>query len=95
MHGMFSCVCIREKKRIKPRNQRHACSGYVRIFGRYLRAEEVGRLKLLVEKNQPFGWKHSPSIKKWDSILFRQIFWPDKWDLREKYGGPNLGDKDF
>ena len=26
--------------------------------------KEVGMLKLLVKKNKPFGWKHSPFIKK-------------------------------
>ena len=26
---------------------------------------------------------------------FRQTFWPDKWGLREGYGGPNLGEKGF
>ena len=35
------------------------------------------------------------NFKKWDSTPFRQTFWPDKWDLREGYSGPNLGEKYF
>ena len=58
-----------------------------------LRVEEVG--KTFGEKNIVFGWKHFPSIKKWDSTHFRQTFGPDKWDLREGYGRPNLGEKGF
>ena len=58
-----------------------------------LRVEEVG--KTFGEKNIAFGWKYFPSIKKWDSTHFRQISRPDKWDLREGYGGPNLGEKGF
>jgi len=27
--------------------------------------------------------------------LFRQTFWPDKWDLCEGYGGPYFGEKGF
>ena len=42
-----------------------------------------------------FWKKHFPSIKKWVSTPFRQTFWPDKWDFREWYGGPNLGEKGF
>ena len=26
---------------------------------------------------------------------FRQTFWPDKWGLRERYGEPNLDEKEF
>ena len=66
------------------------------MFCRYLPVEEVGMLELLVKKkNKHFGWKHFPSIKKWDSTPFRQTIWPDKWDLHEEYGGSNLGEKDF
>ena len=46
-----------------------------------------------VRKKLEFWWKHFPSIKKWDSTLFRQTFRPDMWDLREEYGGPNFGEK--
>ena len=69
--------------------------GRVHIFGRYLWVVGCGYVKFLVKKNKPFGWKHFLSIEKWDSTSFRQIFWPEKWDLRERYGGPNLGEKDF
>jgi len=26
---------------------------------------------------------------------FSSNLWPDKWDLREEYGGPNFGEKEF
>ena len=65
------------------------------MFCRYLPVEEVGKLELLVKKNKHFEWKHFSSIKKWDSTPFGQTIWPDKWDLYEGYGGPNLGEKDF
>jgi hypothetical protein len=56
--------------------------------------QDVGMLNFLVKK-KPFWWKYFPSIKKWDSTPFRQTFWPDRWDLYEGYGGPNLGEKSF
>ena len=52
-------------------------------------------VKLLVKKVLAFGQKHFPSIKKQVSTFFRQTFWPDKWNLHEGYGGPNLGEKEF
>ena len=42
-----------------------------------------------------FWWKHFESVEKWDSTSFRQTFWPDKRDLREGYGVPNLDEKSF
>ena len=68
---------------------------FVKNKGRYIVGMGCGYVKLLVKKNIAFGWKHFPSIKKWDSTHFRQTSGPDKWDLREGYGGPNLGEKGF
>jgi len=67
---------------------------FARNIGKYIVGMGCGYVKLLVKKKS-FGWKHFLSIKKWDSTFFRQTFWPDKWDLREGYGGPNLGEKGF
>ena len=46
-------------------------------------------------KKKGFWWKHFESVEKWDSTSFRQTFCPDKWDLREGYGEPNLSEKGF
>jgi len=54
-----------------------------------------GYVKLLVKKKAFWVETFFLSIKKWDSTSFRQTCWPDKWDLREGYGGPNLGEKCF
>ena len=54
-----------------------------------------GYVEGLVKKVLAFGWKHFHSIKKWDSTPFHQTFRTDKWDLRERNGGPNLDKKGF
>ena len=49
----------------------------------------------LVEKIFRFWWKYFSSISFVGLHLFWSNLWPDKWDLYERYGGPNLGEKSF
>ena len=47
----------------------------------------VKNIRILVE--------HFPSINFMGLHPFSSNLWPDKCDLHERYGGPNLGEKEF
>ena len=49
----------------------------------------------LGEKNMSFEWKHFSSINFVGLHLLSSNLWTVKWDLREGYGGSNLGEKMF
>jgi hypothetical protein len=54
-----------------------------------------GYMKGLVVKSISFWQKYFLSINSVGLRSFSQTFWYVKWDLYEKYGGPNLGEKVF
>ena len=60
-----------------------------------LLAGRCGYVKIFGEKKQAFWVETFSSIKKWVFTPFRQTFRPDNWVLRERYGGPNFGEKEF
>ena len=45
------------------------------------------------KKYQDFGGNIFLLSISWVYTLFLSNLWPDKQDLREGYGGPNLGEK--
>jgi len=49
----------------------------------------------LGEKNMSFWWKYFPSINFVGLHTLSSNLWAVKWDLREGYGRPNLGEKMF
>ena len=76
------------------RNFCHACSGRVISKESKLRVEQVG--KTFGKKKISFlGGNIFLLAKKRDSAPFCQTFGSDKWNLREGYDGPNLGEKGF
>ena len=47
----------------------------------------VKRIRILVEIFSFYQFRGSTPLSS--------NLWPDKWDLREGYGGPNFGEKEF
>jgi len=52
-------------------------------------------LKIADVKNIRLSVKTFTFYRKMGLHPFRRTFWPDKWNLRERYGRFNLDEKEF